>query len=225
MLKHFLGLTRVLISIVPYILDKMDSSTRIKNSESLFEIQILVDQIAEGAKSLIDLAGSRDAIDLLNMPKEELEEKYNLSQVYIGLQLERMKRIHTLLEESDVLSIELPDVKKKLDDLIGSKEGGLYSIGAAMQFNLMFCFSIEKDDDEIDWVKTNEKHKEFIKYVIDGNDGDSSFDIVKHKELVTQIENTTKEFSSAIKEYLKPAERLRCRQKAKERAEIFNYRK
>lgn len=222
--KSFLGLVRLLVSIVPFILNKLDKTARVKNSESLFEIQILVDQIAETAKLLLELTADRDAINLLDMPKEELEEKYNLAQVYIGLQLVRMKRIHKLLEESDVLSIELPDIRDKLDELIGSKEDGLFSIGAAMQFNLILGLSVEEKDNNVDWVATTTNQSGFIKYIIEGNEENEIFDIVRHKEIVKQIQVATKGFSDVIKEYLKPAERIQCYQKAKERTESFNCR-
>jgi len=224
MLRYLLELIKVVASVIPLLHANVDKNFRVGNCEKLFEMRILFEQLAGTASFLIDFTGDRDSIDLLQVPKEELEINYNMVQVYISLQLERLKRIRVLLEESDILSIELPDVKEKLKKLIGSKSQGLYSIGAAMQFDLIFGFSIVRDKDEIDFVKSRLRQNDFVRSVISNNWESEYFDIAEQRNVIQNMKVAVSEFSKVVEVYLEPAERIQCYKKAKEKADKYNYR-
>jgi len=225
MLRYLLGLLKVVISVIPLIQAKADKNVRISNGEKLFEIRILFEQLTDTASFLIDFTENRDTIDLLQVPKEELKNNYNMIQVYISLQLERLKRIHVLLEESDILSIELPDVKKKLKKLIGTKSQGLYSIGAAMQFDTFFGLSIVRDENGIDFAKSSLKQNDFVRSIIANNFGKKCFDVAKQRRVIKDMKTVVAEFGKVIDAYIEPAERIQCYRIAKGKADIYNYRR
>lgn len=224
MLKCLLELIKVVATIIPLVQMKADKDVRVSNGEKLFEMRLLFEQLTETASFLIDFAGDRDSINLLQVPKEELKNNYNMIQVYISLQLVRLKRIRVLLEESDILSIELPDVKEKLKKLIGTKSQGLYSIGAAMQFDSILGLSIVRDEEGIDFVESSLKQNDFVKSVIANNWGRERFDITEQRNIIQTMKTAVAEFSKAIEKYLEPAERIQCYNRAKDKADIYNYR-
>jgi hypothetical protein len=224
MLRYLLELIKVVASVIPLLQAKADKKVRVRNGEKLFEMRILFEQLMDTASFLLDFIRSRDSVNLLQVPKEELKGNYNMIQVYISLQLERLKRIRVLLEESDILSIELPDVKQELKKLVGSKSQGLYSIGAAMQFDLMFGFLIVRDEGEIDFAKSSLKQNNFVRSIIANNWGKECFDIAEQRNIIQDMKTFVADFSKVIEIYLEPTERIQCYKIAKDKADAYNYR-
>jgi hypothetical protein len=225
MSKYFLDFVKVLISVIPFIVSKKDKTTRMKHIEILLEMRLLFEQLTETGNRLIDIVGERDSIDLSIMAVKELEASFIDVQTYIGMQLGRMQRISELLRESDIMYLEIPNIKKKLLKLIGSKEGGLYSIGAAIQCNLILNISTVRDGDKIDWTASGAKQNSFIKSIIAYSVDNSEFCVAKQKKILEEMEGEVSEFSKVINEYLTPSERINCLKMAKEKVNTYSYKK
>ncbi len=120
------------------ILDRRAKLDTERQKLALLTAQYCFVGIAETGARLLELAGPRPLVTLQSMTLDQLKDFHTVAQRLLSIQLARLEKLHALLEDQQVIELFSPCLRKQIQNAIGGKSEGLYSIGAALFFYFMF---------------------------------------------------------------------------------------
>lgn len=94
--------------------------------------------IAKTGRELLDLAGPKPLEKLMSLSADELRTFNALAQRHMALQLTRLQKLNGLLQDKEVVEIFDISLRREIEEAIGDKEQGLYSIGAGLMFYCVY---------------------------------------------------------------------------------------
>jgi hypothetical protein len=136
-LDLLLKLSEVLVKAAKRITDYRKNVSEERQQLALLTMQFCFAGLAKTGKQLLELAGTEPSRKLERMSAEDLRTFHAITQRHISIQLERLQKLHQILNDQLVLDLFDFSLRSEIEALIGDKEQGLYSIGAGLLFYLM----------------------------------------------------------------------------------------
>jgi hypothetical protein len=177
------------------------SSRRKELYADLLEAYFHFSAVKKNGTMLLDLAGAEPVEKVSKMPAGEAKAYVDICQRLIIEQQKRLYRLNELLQAQALLDIFGPDFRRRVDDIIGTKEKGLLGAAAGVEFYLIFGGGLSKADD----VEAYGKEKAVFRYqgrivlLIVGTDQESEvIDLEKARTNLRELELAAEELRKII---------------------------
>jgi hypothetical protein len=105
---------------------------------ALLTVQFCFVGLASTGKALLKLSGPEPLRKLQGLSQDDVRDFNALIQRHISVQLARLQKLHSLLQDEIVLDLFDTSLRSQIEEVIGGKEQGLYSVGAGLLFYVMF---------------------------------------------------------------------------------------
>jgi hypothetical protein len=105
---------------------------------ALLTVQFCFAGLASTGKALLELSGPEPLRKLRSLSQDDLRDFNALVQRHISIQLARLQKLHGILQDEIVLDLFDTSLRSQIEDVIGGKEQGLYSMGAGLLFYVTF---------------------------------------------------------------------------------------
>lgn len=138
MIEDIAAILEACIAATKAVLDRSEKLTKERQQLAMLTAQFCFIGIAETGAKLLELSGPRPLETLKRMSVDELREFHALVQRYISIQLARLKKLHALLQDQQVVELFDPKLRQQIEQAVGGKSAGLYSIGAGLLFYTVF---------------------------------------------------------------------------------------
>jgi hypothetical protein len=149
MLEGIATILETCLSAAKIILDRRGKLENERQQLALLTAQHCFLGVAETGERLLALAGPRPLVKLQGMTVAQLKDFHAEVQRCISIQLARLKTLHALLEDQQVVELFSPGLRQRIQDAVGGKSEGLYSIGAGLLFYLVFNTNPKGDSTDI----------------------------------------------------------------------------
>ena len=125
----------------------------------LLECFYIFGDLIQTAEELLDLVRDKEEVVFSELSRDELSENYSLVQAKLTIQSQRLKRLGDFFLSNPTIELLDVDIKDELKKAIGSKEQGLFSVGAGLFFNQILGTAGREGEDKDDRFKRIVKEK------------------------------------------------------------------
>jgi hypothetical protein len=144
--KGLAELLDALLKAVSQVRGITDETRRRDTGRDLLAACVLVSEIVQNGDKLLKLAGTDPVGKITGMNEQERRPYAAECHQMLNEQVNRMVALSRLLEDAPVLQIVDSNLKRELDEIIGTKEKGLMSIAAPVGFYLSMGAIPEQED-------------------------------------------------------------------------------
>ncbi|PMH03153.1 hypothetical protein [Vibrio lentus] len=215
-LAKFLG---ALTSALPKILQLYRDGKHEDKIVELFESYFILGDLIQTGDELLNLSRGRHRIVFSELTKSELEEHYSIVQAKLSVQLLRLQRIGDIFLSNPTIDLLDCDLKSQLNDAIGGKEKGLYSLGAGLFFNQVFGASKKENENEDEHIKRVTKEKyEFAGSITD----ELVISVTEQRDIIANLKELRQVYRNLLDQLTVPKEKTLLSSKAKEFSEKYS---
>ncbi len=217
-LQYLQMLTNVLIKAIPLFYKYQKRQSKEKVLSELLEFNFILADLIGTAEKLFKLIKRNEKINYETIDKNKIKINYNLIQTYLTIQLQRLRRLGDIFIDNPSIDLLEPNLRKQFNDIIGDKEKGLYSIGAALFFNQIFGGCQKQNEKPDESLRRVAKEKYKFACNLYGLNYKRPFQINKQKEILSNLKILRNKYVEALGKITSSDEKIFLAKKAKELA-------
>lgn len=138
MLEQLYKLFKIIYEAASRLVDYTREVHHERQQLALLTVQFCFAGLASTGRALLDLASSQPLRRLRELSQDDLRDFNAMVQRHISIQLARLEKLHNLLQDEIVLDLFDTSLRSQIQEVIGDKEQGLYSVGAGLLYYVKF---------------------------------------------------------------------------------------
>lgn len=210
-----------LLNAVPKLYSLYRDNQQEDRIVELFESYFILTSLIITADEIISLARGRHVIKFSELTDEELEAQYSHVQSHLTLQLQRLKRLGDIFISNPTIDLLDSKIKLDLQTTIGSKEKGLYTLGAGLFFNQIFG-TVGKEN-EPDRARKERIVRDKFDFAASVTKTDY-IEVSEQAEIINKLKELSEKYRSLLDNLVEPKHKILLAQKAKNLSDRYSVR-
>lgn len=176
----------------------------------LQESAFLIRDIVNTADDLLSLINNYGDLDFVSLPVDVMKQHYSLVQTKLTVQLQRLQRLREVFISNPSIDLLDSEIKNQFIKALGSKESGLFAVGAGLFFNQIFGSVVKEDESDSDRaIRVIKEKYEFVKIIIDRN----KLSLDQQREIVEELKDLQRRYLKVLDQVMDAKDKLMLAQK------------